>query len=273
MRNPVSFVLGAFGGTPRPEGDLLTVQSRPDQAGDRYRYACETEVRERSPKGAAARRGRHEILVEIVEVQPKGLLIARTLVAISGAEGGLGDGPNPYERAWVGVRAVFETDGRGFPLRVSNWSEARAQMLVNLRREAPGPSPDRAEVEAFMEQVSADAAIDLVGADLIALGGARSSGPVPAGREERPAERFQRPDGRRVKVTHTLENEAVGPGRVRCDRISRSDDGRQLIQTTTILCTETGWAIELESEQSETIAEAGYEHVQITRIRRLDETA
>ncbi|NEX92424.1 hypothetical protein [Caulobacter sp. 17J65-9] len=271
MRNPLSFVLGASGGTRKPE--LLTVQSRPDRVGDRYRYDWVTEVREQSPKGASARRHHYETLFEIVDVQPKELLIARTLVAIRADDADLGGGPNPYERAWIGVRAIFGADRRGFPRRVFNWSEARAQVLANLRREAPGPSPDRAEIEAFMEQVPADAAVDLIGADLIALGGVRASGPVLAGREERPPERFQRADGQWVKVVHTLENEAVGPDRVRSERISRSSDGRQLIRTTSLHCTETGWAIELESEHAETIVEAGYEHVQITRARRLEETA
>jgi hypothetical protein len=266
----VSLVLGAFGGTRRPEGELLAVQSRPDRVGDSYRYAWESEVRERSPKGASASRHRYETLFEIVDVQPKELLIARTLISISADDGDLGGGPNPYDRAWIGVRAIFATDRRGLPLRVFNWSVARAEMLANLRREAPGPSPDRAEVEAFMEKVTADVAVDLIGADLIALGGVRSSGPVLAGREERPPERFQRADGQWVKVIHTLENEAVGPGRVRSERISRSSDGRQLIRTTSLHCTETGWAIELDSEHSETIAEAGYEHVQISQIRRLE---
>lgn len=271
MRNLLSGVLGALGRAPAAEPlAVIHIPLRPDRVGDRRRYVWETEVRETSERGTTVRSTWEDFQLEIAEVRPDGLKIARRRLASRL------DGASPdhvaFSRSWIGVRVLFDTYRGGVPRTILNWREAGAKLLDNFRRALPDATEAHEDTRAFLAETPPEvAATEVLGDELFTLASMRPAGPTfPLGRRDLPTQTVRGRNGGRVKLLSATDATLLGEDKVRVERTSWTADGCQKIRTTVVLAVDDGWALDFASEHTETYPHHGYAFIRTVKGERVE---
>lgn len=218
----------------------VTIQTRPDQVGDRYAYTVERTNR---PAGGAETHEFQGFKVEILEVRASGLRVAVTREA-GPPTANPPDGVDPlWDQAWFGIRIDADTTDQGAPYQVNNTDEAEPIITAKIRKVLS--MPDNAvfnSVAMRFEDRPEVIAVRWAMPDLGRIGVNQHRGVMPLKLAVEPRQKMGRSillrsveardfDAARCEVTiiHTLDFEI---------------DGRhQRVRTESRLSTRDGWTI------------------------------
>jgi len=164
-----------------PAGRATTqIRTRPDAAGDTYRYRSETRFVQTDDQGGQSQFNTLIFDLEVLGVRTDGLRLRYIL-----REGLLQDSAGPSMAAAVdaavGGSLDFRLGRHGQLVAVENWPEYKARLLARVDAALPVGDPVRATIHARMEGAPLDAAQEMVLGDVAIMAMMEPVGRLPLG--------------------------------------------------------------------------------------------
>jgi hypothetical protein len=174
----------------------VTVRTRPDAAGDVYRFRSDSRYAERTADGSASQTNSQVFEVEVLGVAPEGLRLRYTL-----REATLADTSGPAMatalKALIGVPLEFQVRADGMVSALDNWRDYKTRVLAAVDAGLPAGDPIRNTYHQRFDQEPIHAAEDMVLSDLRLMAIMEPRGPVILGMSE-VVDNRRRPPGRAV---------------------------------------------------------------------------
>lgn len=241
----------------------VQVRTRPDAAGDLYRYRSETRFVQKDDQGGQSQENSLVFDLEVLSVEPDGLRLRYTLREGKLIDSG-GASMSAAMDAAVGGSLDFRLGLDGRLAGVETWPAYKARLLARLDAALPEDDPIRRIVHERMDQPPLAAAQEMVLGDVRILAAMELRGALPLGLTELSGQRGT------VPVEARLEASVVKPGcvvRVRRETSGSASDMSRAIVTQADLALADGRALTLEERRvSRTPRGSQEETVTITRL-------
>jgi len=160
--------------------ETVQVRTRPDAAGDAYRYRSETNFVQKDDQGGQTQSNSLVFDLEVLGVATDGLRLRYTL-----REGQLQDSGGASMaaamNAAVGGSLDFRLARDGHLLAVENWPDYKARLLARVDAALPADDPVRQIVHERMENGPLEAAREMVLGDVLTLSVMEPRGALPLG--------------------------------------------------------------------------------------------
>lgn len=183
---------------PAAAQDRVEVRTRPDAAGDVYRFRSESRYAEKTADGQASQANTQVFEIEVLGVAPEGLRLRYTL-----KEAVLTDTSGPAMatalKALVGVPLEFRVRADGMLGTLDNWADYKARVLAAVDASLPADDPIRNTYHQRFGQAPINAAEDMVLADVRLMAVMEPRGPVVLGMSD-VVDNRRRPPGRALST-------------------------------------------------------------------------
>lgn len=192
----VALVLAAAG--PAVAQDTVDVRTRPDVAGDVYRFRSDSRYAEKTADGNVSQTNSQVFEVEVLGVAPDGLRLRYTL-----KEATLTDTSGPAMatalKALIGVPLEFRVRADGMLAGLDNWDDYKARVLAGVDANLPAGNPIRNIYHQRFGQNPINAAEDMVLADVRLMAVMEPRGAAPVGMSD-VVDNRRRPPGRALST-------------------------------------------------------------------------
>lgn len=181
---------------------MVRIRTRPDAAGDAYRYRSETRFVQKDDQGGQSQFNTLIFDLEVLGARTDGLRLRYTL-----REGLVQDSAGPSMSAVVdaavGGSLDFRLDRQGRLVAVEDWPRYKARLLARVDAVLAAGDPVRATIHERMEGAPLDAAQEMVLGDVALMAVMEPAGSLPLGASE-----LDDPDAAKA----TLDVKVVKPG-------------------------------------------------------------
>lgn len=192
----VALILAAA--TPVAAQETVDVRTRPDVAGDVYRFRSDSRYAETSADGRVNQTNSQVFEVEVLGVSPDGLRLRYTL-----KEATLTDTSGPAMatalKALIGVPLEFRVRADGMVAALDNWDDYKARVLAAVDASLPAGNPIRNIYHQRFGQHPINAAEDMVLADVRLMAVMEPRGAAPVGMSD-VVDNRRRPPGRALST-------------------------------------------------------------------------
>lgn len=185
--------------------ETVQVRTRPDAAGDVYRYASETRFVQKDDQGGQSQTNSLVFDLEVLGAEADGLRLRYTLRQGRLEDSG-GASMSAAIDAAVGGSLDFRLGRDGRVVAVETWPAYRARLLGRVDAALPAGDPVRALIHERMDGAPLDAAQEMVLGDVAILAAMEPRGGLPLGFTDLNDDR----DGAPAKAT--LDVSVVRPG-------------------------------------------------------------
>ncbi|MDQ0465893.1 hypothetical protein QO010_003685 [Caulobacter ginsengisoli] len=243
----------------------ITIQTRPDQVGDRYSYTVEHLNRDAAGQETAERQN---FSVEVLEIRTNGLKIITTRQGGALTPNEPGGVDAMWDRAWFDIPVEAVTSRQGTPIQVLNADKAEPLITAKLRKWLA--MPDNAVFNSVQMRFETESPV-LVAArwaapDLARIALLQHRGAVALGSETEPASDV----GGGVRLTRTTTFSDYDPATCQVRVVHQLDyvnvdSGRhKIVRTESLLSTKDGWTIRFEG--LETLPDGSTKTARIARV-------
>ena len=260
---PAGAQVGDTAVVPNDGRTTVAVRTRPDQAGDLYRFQSDTEFVQTDDLGGQTQSNRQVFDLEVLGLEPGGGLRLRYTLREARLKDSGGASMEAALKATGGEGLEFRIGRDGRLTAVDNWPEFRERMQARVEAALPETDPVRALVRQRLDQPPLLAADELVLGDLRLMAAMEIQGAAPLGITDLNADR---PTAGRATLEVSVEKPDC---RVRIKReTSRSASGvsRAIVSEAEVAATD-GRVVTL-TERRVTRAPAGAQ-TETIQIRRL----
>ncbi|WP_337187799.1 hypothetical protein [Phenylobacterium sp.] len=159
----------------------VAVRTRPDQAGDLYRFQSDTEFVQTDDRGGQTQTNRQVFDLEVLDVEPGGGLRLRYTLREAKVEDSGGASMEAALKATVGESLEFRTSREGRLTALDNWPAFRERMQARVDAALPDQDPVRALVRERLGQPALTAADEMVLGDVRLMAALEIRGAAPLG--------------------------------------------------------------------------------------------
>lgn len=190
-------VLALLSGSAQAQ-DGVTVRTRPDAVGDRYRFQADAKYAEKTADGEVRQENRQVFEVEVLGVEEDGLRLRYTLREVSLTDTS-GPAMETALKALIGLPLEFRVRGDGMISALDNWDDYKARVLAAVDAALSPQDPIRNTYHQRFAQTPINAAEDMVLADVRLMAIMEPKGAVVLGMTD-VVDNRRRPPGRAVST-------------------------------------------------------------------------
>lgn len=159
---------------------VAQVRTRPDAAGDRYRYRSETHFVQKDDQGAQTQSNALTFDLEVLGAETDGLRLRYTLRDGKLTDSG-GASMGAVMEAAVGGGLDFRVGPAGTVVALENWPAYKARLLARVDAALPAGDPVRALIHQRMDNAPLEAAQEMVLGDVTLMARIEPRGGLPLG--------------------------------------------------------------------------------------------